>query len=299
MKTRLRCAWVTLIVLVSLLGGCFSSGSSPSASKDITSFKFVSLGVSATIAGTAINVRVPNGTVVTGLVATFTTTGVSVKVGSTEQASGATSNDFSSVVAYTVTAADGSTKSYSVFVYGPLDARRYLSANSIPASDLVVAAGEMTLKSGAGLSNVFPEGGPIVFLNGAAPVNMTYGTVYYAEGSGTATIKTYALEDSHHYTFTNDSQVGTGTVYQVDWTLIHVGQVVLTSGTITVPGHGLHTGDSVYLAASPGNASLQSGAYLVAPTPTADTLTLTGAAITPGDSFNYLAKIGDNGGTAF
>lgn len=52
----------------------------------------------------------------TALVATFETTGVSVKVGNTVQVSGKTANDFSTPVIYTVSAADGSTVTYVVKV---------------------------------------------------------------------------------------------------------------------------------------------------------------------------------------
>jgi uncharacterized protein (TIGR02145 family)/uncharacterized repeat protein (TIGR02543 family) len=50
------------------------------------------------------------------LVATFTTTGSSVRVGTAVQVSGTTPNNFSSPVIYTVTAADGSTQNYTVTV---------------------------------------------------------------------------------------------------------------------------------------------------------------------------------------
>jgi hypothetical protein len=63
-----------------------------------------------------IAVTVPYGTSVTNLVATFTTTGQTVKVGSTVQASGVTANNFSSPVTYTVVAADSSTQNYVVTV---------------------------------------------------------------------------------------------------------------------------------------------------------------------------------------
>jgi cysteine-rich repeat protein len=95
----------------------------PSSSKDITSFAFQStdnpaLGtdVTATINGTSIAATVPNGTDVTALVATFATTGATVKVGSVVQASGITANNFTTAVMYTVTAADNSTKTYTVTV---------------------------------------------------------------------------------------------------------------------------------------------------------------------------------------
>jgi len=63
-----------------------------------------------------ISVMVPFGSVVTGLVATFTTTGHSVAVGSTPQISGVTPNDFTSDVDYIVTAEDATTKEYTVKV---------------------------------------------------------------------------------------------------------------------------------------------------------------------------------------
>lgn len=57
-----------------------------------------------------IDVEVPHGTTLTSLVATFAVpTGATVKVGSTEQTSGTTQNNFSSPVTYKVTGADGTT----------------------------------------------------------------------------------------------------------------------------------------------------------------------------------------------
>src|SRR5207245_2709480 len=95
----------------------------PSPAKDITSFKFLSahnsgLGadVTAAIDGTSITATVPFGTVVTALVADFTTTGASVSVSAVLQTSGVTANNFTSPVVYRVTAADASTKDYTVTV---------------------------------------------------------------------------------------------------------------------------------------------------------------------------------------
>ena len=91
----------------------------PSSLNTITAYSFVgfpaSPGVIADAAKT-IAVTVPNGTAVTALVATFTTTGAGVKVGTTVQTSTATANNFTNPVAYIVTAADGSTATYTVTV---------------------------------------------------------------------------------------------------------------------------------------------------------------------------------------
>jgi hypothetical protein len=84
--------------------------------KDITAFNFTNPAATGSISGTNINVTVSFGTNVTSLVANFTTTGASVKVGSTTQVNGVTANNFTNPVTYTVTAADGSTKNYIVTV---------------------------------------------------------------------------------------------------------------------------------------------------------------------------------------
>ncbi len=73
-------------------------------------------GTAGVITGTNIAVEVPYGTDVTNLVAAFTSSGTSVAVGGTTQTSGTTTNNFTSPVIYTVTAADGSTQNYTVTV---------------------------------------------------------------------------------------------------------------------------------------------------------------------------------------
>jgi hypothetical protein len=84
--------------------------------KAITTFTLA--GVAGAINETAksIAVTLPNSTGVTALAATFTTTGKSVKVGAALQKSGITANNFTTPVAYTITAADDSTTTYSVTV---------------------------------------------------------------------------------------------------------------------------------------------------------------------------------------
>ena len=88
--------------------------------KAITAFSFQGLApavIGSIKEGThTIALTVPHGTNLTKLVATFATTGASVKVGSTLQTSGTTANDFRSPVTYTVTAANASTRAYVVTV---------------------------------------------------------------------------------------------------------------------------------------------------------------------------------------
>ena len=113
---------LTVTILVGYLTSCGGGGGSapppPSSAKSITAFSFTSPAVMGMIGQSAntILVNVPAGTDVTALVATFSTTGSSVKVGSEAQVSGVTPNDFTSPVIYTVTAADGSFQNYLVTV---------------------------------------------------------------------------------------------------------------------------------------------------------------------------------------
>ncbi len=90
----------------------------PSAAKAITVFSFSNPSATGYIdeATRSISVSVPSGTDLRALIATFTTTGSSVNVGSTGQVSGLTPNDFTKPVLYVVTAQDNSTAIYTVLV---------------------------------------------------------------------------------------------------------------------------------------------------------------------------------------
>jgi hypothetical protein len=92
----------------------------PNPAKAITAFNFN--GLTPAVIGVVnegaktIALTVPSGTNVTSLIATFTTTGASLKVGAAVQTSGTTPNNFTSPVTYRVTAADASTQDYVVTV---------------------------------------------------------------------------------------------------------------------------------------------------------------------------------------
>ena len=118
--------WATYTVIVTI---------APSTAKAITGFSFAGHpGSTGTITGAtspyAIAVTVPYGTNLTTLVATFSTTGASVKVGSAVQVSGTTQNDFTNPVAYVVTAADSSTATYNVTVTVALNTAKAITAFS-------------------------------------------------------------------------------------------------------------------------------------------------------------------------
>ena len=84
--------------------------------KAITAYSFAGAAGIIDEAAKTIAVTVPSGTNVTALVATFATTGTGVKVGVVAQTSGTTANNFTSPVAYTVTAGDCTTVIYTVTV---------------------------------------------------------------------------------------------------------------------------------------------------------------------------------------
>lgn len=120
-----------------------------SSTKDITAFGFTTPEVTGEIDGLNITATVPHGTDVTELVATFTTTGESVKVGETAQVSGTTVNDFTSPVTYVATAEDGSTKSYvvtvSVAISKKITSIRYVqSDDEVLGNDSFLYDGENT-----------------------------------------------------------------------------------------------------------------------------------------------------------
>ena len=136
MKKNIVWGLVYLIAAFGLVSCGGSSANSPGASTSsmaITAFSFSNPPATGVVneSTKTISITVPYGTNVTGLVATFTTTGASVKVGGVAQVSGTTANDFTSPVVYTVTAADHSTTQYTVTVTVALSSSKTLASFSI------------------------------------------------------------------------------------------------------------------------------------------------------------------------
>ena len=114
-----------LVLAVILVGILFLAGcpEPPSSVAEITAFNFLAANnsvldtdVDGIVSGNSISADVPWKIDLAGLVASFEYTGASIAVGTVQQVSGTTANDFSSAVVYTVTAEDGSTADYSVTV---------------------------------------------------------------------------------------------------------------------------------------------------------------------------------------
>jgi ice-binding like protein len=168
-------------------------------------------GAAGTINETAktIAVTMPNGTNVTALVATFTTTGGSVKVGATVQTSGTTANDFTSPVAYTVTAGDGTTATYTVTVTVPLSAAKAITAYSLNGAagtiDKTAKTIAVTMPNGTSVTaliatftttgaSVKVGAGATVQVSGTTPNNFTSPVAYTVTAAdGTTAIYTVTV----------------------------------------------------------------------------------------------------------
>ncbi|SFL74400.1 S-layer homology domain-containing protein [Paenibacillus sp. 1_12] len=86
--------------------------------KELLSFAFQGINppVTGTVNGTNIDFALPEGIDLSAVIASFKTTGIKVRVGAVGQVSGVTPNNFTSPVVYSVEAADGSWRNYTVKV---------------------------------------------------------------------------------------------------------------------------------------------------------------------------------------
>lgn len=147
--------------------------------KTISSYSIAGVAGSVNETAKTIAVTVPNGTNLTALVATFTTTGKSVKVGAVVQASGATANSFTVPVAYTVTAGDNSTATYTVTVTAAV-----LSAKAITVYSLAGATGTIN-EAAKTITVTVPNGTNVAALVAtytATGASVKIGTVTQASG---------------------------------------------------------------------------------------------------------------------
>jgi hypothetical protein len=211
-----------------------------SSDKTITAYSFAS--VAGTIDETAktIAVTMPNGTNVTSLVSTFSTTGASVKVGTTVQQSGTTPNDFTSSVAYIVTAADTSTATYTVtvtVVAGP-NLRRTASFAVLSTGSSITATGTTLVTGDVGATS----------FTGGGTLSITAGTNYSA-GSGQPFVDAQTdlpsvISDANSPTqFPCGSSIApnlSGVVLTPGVTCILANAAILNTGVVTLNGSGVY-----------------------------------------------------------
>jgi hypothetical protein len=132
--------------------------------KAITAYSLNGLAGIVNETAKTISLTMPYGTNVTAQVATFTTSGAGVMVVAVAQTSGITANNFTSPVAYTVTASDSTTAAYTVTVTVATAAGR-MPVNLRTAGNFVVLA-----ETGVSTTGTTAVVGDI----GVSPVAATY-----------------------------------------------------------------------------------------------------------------------------
>jgi hypothetical protein len=157
--------------------------------KDITQFSI--LGAGGVITGTSIALTLPSGTSVTSLVPTITTNGVSLS-----PASGV-AKDFTNPVTYTVTAADNSTKQYTVTVSVAQPFTKDITQFTILGINGTIGLNTVTLQVpyGTSLTNLTPTiqtNGQSVNPASSVAQNFT-NPVMYTVTAGDTTTKAYTV----------------------------------------------------------------------------------------------------------
>jgi hypothetical protein len=175
------------------------------SAKAITAYSLA--GVSGIINETAktISVTLPTGANVTALIATFTTTGTSVLIGVAVQTSGTTANNFTSPVAYTVTAADSTTATYTVTVtVAPISAKAITAYSLAGVSGIINEVAKtisVTLPTGTNVTALvatFQTTGTSVLVGAAVQTSGTTANnftspVAYTVTAGDTTTTTYTV----------------------------------------------------------------------------------------------------------
>jgi Ice-binding-like len=139
--------WFLVLLFVAFVAGC-AGNAATNDNETLDSPKAINcyalevggIKVAGIINETAktIAVTVPYNTPLAALIAFYKTTGVSVKVGTLEQSNGATPNNFTNPVLYTVTGADGKTATYTVTVIPATNSAKALGPYSLDVNGVAV-----------------------------------------------------------------------------------------------------------------------------------------------------------------
>ena len=257
---------------LSITAETFAITASPA--KDITAFSFTTPAAVGVITGTNIAVTVPFGTDVTALVATFTTTGASVRVGATLQVSGTTPNNFTSPVTYTVTAADASTKAYTVTVTIAANPAKDITAFSFttPAAVGVITGTNIAVTVPFGtdvtaLVATFTTTGASVRVgatlqvSGTTPNNFTSPVTYTVTAADastkaytvTVTIAANPAKDITAFSFTTPAAVGVITGTNIAVTVPFGTDVTALVATFTTTGASVRVGATLQVSGTTPN----------------------------------------------
>ncbi len=176
-------AWISIfslmLILFGSITGCDSNsstigGANPTVSADTKSIiKYDLAKLPSTIVGNNISVILPYGGTVKNLVSTFTITGVKTTVNGVTQVSGKTANSFDNPVVYTVYAANGSTKEYTVTLIIPATSDKDMKTYSLNGTPGQIA--------GTNISVILPYGTPS--LDGLVATYITTGSYVMVDGT--------------------------------------------------------------------------------------------------------------------
>jgi hypothetical protein len=290
MKAQVK-FWYMALILVVFIAGCppgKGGDGGDTTAKAITAFSFTSPAATGTIDENAktIAVTVPNGTDVTALIATYTTTGESVKVGSSLQVCSITANDFTSPVVYMVTAADGTTATYTVTVTAAPSSAKAITAFSFttpPATGTIDESAKtiaVSVPHGTDVTALiatFTTTGASVQVGSTVQVigttandftnPVTY-TVTAADGSTTAYTVTVTIASGSAKAITAFSLLGVSGVVDESAKTITVAlpygaNVTLLVATFTTTGASVQVGSTVQLSGTTANNFTGSVTYTV------------------------------------
>ncbi|MBL0263167.1 MAG: putative Ig domain-containing protein [Leptospiraceae bacterium] len=232
------------------------------SSKDLTSFSFVSPAVTGVITGTNISVTMPFGTSINALVANFSHTGTTVKIGTTVQTSSTTTNNFTTAKVYSVFAQDGSKKDYTVTVSIALSPLKDMTAFgfSTPNVSGTINGANIKVKVpfGTNLTNlkaVFTHSGASVNITGINQVSGTTGNNFttsktYTVVAADGTSKNYTVAVTIAQKFTSFSLVSpnvTGTIRTSDVLIV----VPIKTEVSALTMNFTHNGTGVKIGSTP------------------------------------------------
>ena len=231
-------------------------------SKDLTSFSFISPAVTGVITGTNISITMPFGTSINALVANFSHTGTTVKIGTTVQTSSTTTNNFTTAKVYSVFAQDGSKKDYTVTVsiaLSPLEDMTAFGFSSPNVSGIIEGTNiKVKVPFGTNLTNlkaVFTHSGASVNIAGVNQVSGTTGNNFttnktYTVVAADGTSKNYTVAVTIAQQFTSFSLVSpsvTGTIRTSDVLIV----VPIKTEVSALKMNFTHNGTGVKIGSTP------------------------------------------------
>ena len=217
-------SYFAIVLVLGLVASCKSDGSKNSSSNEVTSKNNITSNTKdittfsigdrvGAINGTDITVAMPFGTTTTTLTPTIAITGTSIN-----PASGI-AQDFTSPVTYTVTAADGTTKVYTVTVMVAASDAKNINALTIPTQVGLTVINEAALPIPT-ITVILPYGAVVTSL--IPTIAITGTSINPASG--------IAQDFTNPVTYTVTAANGTTKAYKITVTLRVPGQVSVFNG---------------------------------------------------------------------